>query len=157
MTAVQQLDQPQPDQPHRDLGDQIALLATQIDAATYRLLTLIREFDNQQAWVELDCLSCAHWLSWRLGWTTATARDRLRVAHALAQLPVLSAVVETGQVSYSKARATTRVAPPKATRLGPTSRSRQPRPSSNVSCAPNAARLASRKSRVQTIMKSIAR
>lgn len=93
-----------------NLGDQIALLSTQIDAATYRLLTLIREFDNQQTWAELDCLSCAHWMSWRLGMATSTARDKLRVAHALAQLPAISAIVESGQISYSKARAVTRVA-----------------------------------------------
>lgn len=99
-------------QPQTNLGDEIALLAAQIDAATHRLLCLIREFDRQQKWAELDCLSCAHWLSWRLGWTPATARDRLRVAHALAELPAISAAVETGEITYSKARAVTRVATP---------------------------------------------
>ncbi len=76
-----------------DLGDEIALLATQIDAATYRLLCLIREFDAAQGWRDQGCLSCANWLSWRLGWTPATARERLRVAHALEELPAVSARV----------------------------------------------------------------
>ena len=93
-----------------DLGDEIALLATQIDAATYRLLCLIREFDAAEGWMDQGCLSCATWLSWRLGWTPATARERLRVAHALEVLPAISARVEAGEVSYSKARAVTRVA-----------------------------------------------
>ncbi len=93
-----------------DLGDEIALLAAQIDAATYRLLCLIRDFDKAEGWVGSGCLSCAHWLSWRLGWTPATARERLRVAHALEELPMISARVEAGEVSYSKARAVTRVA-----------------------------------------------
>ena len=93
-----------------DLGDEIALLATQIDAATYRLLCLIRDFDASQGWMDQGCLSCAHWLSWRLGWTPATARERLRVAHALEELPMISARVEAGEISYSKARAVTRVA-----------------------------------------------
>ncbi len=44
-------------QPQRNLGDEIALLAAQIDAATHRLLCLIREFDRQEKWAELDCLS----------------------------------------------------------------------------------------------------
>jgi hypothetical protein len=101
---------PSPENLGDDLGDEIAKLAAQIDAATYRLLCLIRDYDNAQGWVEQGCLSCAHWLSWRLGWTPATARERLRVAHALEQLPAISARVEAGEVSYSKARAVTRVA-----------------------------------------------
>ncbi len=75
-----------------------------------RLLCLIRDFDTAQGWAEYGCLSCAQWLSWRLGWTPVTARERLRVAHALEELPAISAAVETGEVSYSKARAVTRVA-----------------------------------------------
>ena len=47
------------------LDNQIAELAAQIDAATYRLLTLIREFDEAGGWSDGGARSCAHWLSWR--------------------------------------------------------------------------------------------
>ncbi len=57
-------------------------------------------------------MSCAQWLNWRLGWSPHTARERLRVAHVLEDLPRLSAALERGEVSYSKIRAITRVATP---------------------------------------------
>ena len=47
------------------LGDRIAELSARIQAATYELLVLIREFDEQEGWD--GCLSCAEWLSWRAG------------------------------------------------------------------------------------------
>jgi hypothetical protein len=47
------------------LADDIAETAAHIDAATHRLLTLIREFDRARGWDHQGALSCAHWLSWR--------------------------------------------------------------------------------------------
>jgi len=35
--------------------------------ADYRLLVLIREFDEKGGWCQQGCKSCAHWLSWRIG------------------------------------------------------------------------------------------
>jgi hypothetical protein len=45
------------------LGDEIAELAAHVDAATHRLLTLIRQFDEAGGWADQGALSCAHWLS----------------------------------------------------------------------------------------------
>ena len=56
--------------------------------------------------------SCAHWLNWKCGLDLGAAREKLRVAHALPALPLISAAFEAGQVSYSKVRAMTRVATP---------------------------------------------
>src|SRR5207245_1729625 len=47
------------------LGDEIAELSAHLEAATARLLDLIREFDARQGWSN-GFTSCAHWLSWRL-------------------------------------------------------------------------------------------
>ena len=47
-----------------------------------------------------------------MGWVRNTAREHLRVAEALAELPVLHGAFGTGRVSYSKMRAVTRVATP---------------------------------------------
>ena len=92
------------------LGDRIAELSARIDAATYDLLVLIREFDQQEGWS--GCLSCAKWLTWRTGLAPGAAREHVRVARALGELPKLSDAMRGGRISYSKVRAVTRVATP---------------------------------------------
>ena len=94
------------------LGDQIALLSAQINAARYQLLELIREFDERKGWAAQGALSCSQWLGWRCGTALGAAREKVRVAHALAELPTISEAFRDGQVSYSKVRAMTRVATP---------------------------------------------
>lgn len=93
------------------LGDEIAELAAHIHAATYRLLTLLAEFDVREGWGGGSGFrSCAHWLSWRTGIALGVAREKVRVARALPDLPRISAEMRSGALSYSKARALTRVA-----------------------------------------------
>ena len=96
------------------LGDTIAELAARIQAATYELLVLIREFDERAGWGDgfNGFRSCAHWLNWRTGLDLGAAREKVRVARALAELPHLSAAMQRGDLSYSKVRALTRVATP---------------------------------------------
>ncbi|HEV8585946.1 MAG TPA: DUF222 domain-containing protein, partial [Methylomirabilota bacterium] len=93
------------------LGDQIAELSAHLDAATARLLDLIREFDARGGWGN-GFRSCAHWLTWRVGLDPGAARERVRVARALGTLPRLATALARGELSYSKARALTRVATP---------------------------------------------
>ena len=98
--------------PLEQLGDEIAELSTHLDAATARLLDLIREFDIRQGW-NTGFHSCAAWLSWRVGLEMGAARERVRVARALETLPRLADALARGQLSYAKVRALTRVATPK--------------------------------------------
>ena len=93
------------------LGDQIADLSAHLEAATARLLDLIRDFDARGGW-NSGFRSCAHWLSWRVGLDPGAARERVRVARALGTLPLLAAALARGELSYAKARALTRVATP---------------------------------------------
>ena len=93
------------------IGEEIATLAARIDAATYELLVLIREFDEREGWNN-GFLSCAHWLTWRIGLAPSAARERVRVARALGDLPLMSEAMKRGQLSYSKVRALTRIATP---------------------------------------------
>jgi Domain of unknown function (DUF222) len=81
-----------------------------LDAAMHRLLADLRRFDEAGGWYVQGFSSCAHWLSHRVGWDLGTARERVRVARALADLPKVDAALAAGQLSYSKARAVTRVA-----------------------------------------------
>src|ERR1700756_2390328 len=93
------------------LGDEIAALSAHLDAATARLLELIRAFDARGGW-NTGFRSCADWLSWRGGLNLGAARERVRVARALGTLPHLAQALARGELSYSKVRALTRVATP---------------------------------------------
>jgi len=93
------------------LGDEIAKLSAHLDAATARLLDLIREFDARGGWGN-GFASCAAWLTWRIGLDPGAARERVRVARALGSLPRLAQALAHGELSYSKVRALTRVATP---------------------------------------------
>ena len=93
-----------------ELAAAVATLAAHIHAATYRLLTLIAEFDRREVWAEQGALTCAHWLGWACGIDAHTAREKVRVARALVELPLLSAAAARGELGYSKLRALTRIA-----------------------------------------------
>jgi hypothetical protein len=56
--------------------------------------------------------SCAHWLNWQCGIALGAAREKVRVARCLQWLPLIDASFASGQISYSKVRAMTRVATP---------------------------------------------
>jgi len=94
-----------------ELGDEIAELSAHLEAATGRLLDLIRAFDARGGW-NTGFRSCAAWLSWRVGLDLGAARERVRVARALGALPSLAEALARGELSYAKVRALTRVATP---------------------------------------------
>src|SRR5206468_9081838 len=79
------------------LGDEIAELSAHLDAATARLLALIREFDARGGW-NTGFRSCAAWLSWRVGLDLGAARERVRVARALGLLPLLRSEEHTSEL-----------------------------------------------------------
>ena len=92
----------------------IASFAASANAAQYRLLEAIGEFDALDGWCASGCRSYPEWLSYRIGMTLGPARERVRVARALRELPNISAEMKSGQLSYCKARAITRVATPES-------------------------------------------
>jgi len=92
------------------LEDDITELAAHIHAATFQLLELLAVYDEQQGWAQHGLNSCAHWLQWKCGTNLGAAREKVRVARALPNLPQISAAFRKGCVSYSKVRAMTRVA-----------------------------------------------
>ena len=94
----------------QQLGEQITQLCSQIYAAEARLLTLIREFDEKECWAAPGFCSCAHWLNFKCGIGMNAAREKVRVARALADLPKIDKGLSRGELSYSKGRAMTRIA-----------------------------------------------
>jgi hypothetical protein len=95
-----------------DLGDEIATLAAHIHAATHRFLVLIARFDRLRGWKLAGFQSCAHWLAFRTQLDMGAAREKVRAARALEQLPLTSAAMGRGELSFSQVRALSRVATP---------------------------------------------
>jgi hypothetical protein len=100
------------DMPSEQLENEITELAAHVNAATCRWLGLVAEFDRRECWGQWASKSCADWLSWRCGLSPAAAREQLRVARKLADLPVTRATFARGELSYSQVRALTRIATP---------------------------------------------
>lgn len=93
-----------------DLDAAICRMSRDINVAQYRLLLLIREFDDRFGWAKWSFRSCAEWLAWRCGITLSAAREKVRTAQALRGLPQISGAFADGRLSYSKVRALTRAA-----------------------------------------------
>ena len=100
-----------------ELEAQITELVGHLNAANRRWLALIAEFDRRKGWHDGLTQTCAHWLNWKCGIDMGTAREKVRVAHALEQLPSIGAAMGRGELSYSKVRALTRVACPATEQL----------------------------------------
>lgn len=96
--------------PIEELDRNILTLCSRINAATYDLLVLIREFDERAGWLKWGLQNCAEWLAWRCDLSMTTALEKVRVAHALKSLPGISRRFATGGLSYTKVRELTRVA-----------------------------------------------
>ena len=115
------------------LEQEITELAGHINAATARWLTLVGEFDRREGWAEWGCRSCTHWLSYRCGLSPAAAREQVRVARLLADLPQIRTAFGGGELCYSQVRAITRVATPELSTIWSRSRGTRRRPSSRPS------------------------
>src|SRR6201985_685011 len=96
---------------------QICELAGHLAAATCRFLVLLADFDARRGWASWEMGSCAQWLSWKCQMSSGTAREHVRVARALRDLPVIRAQFAAARLSYAKVRALTRIATP-ATEAG---------------------------------------
>ena len=94
------------------LEEDLISLAQQINKGEYQFLLLVREFDLRQGWRAYHFNNCAEWLNMKCGISPGTAREKVRVARSLIDLPLCSAAFETGALSYSKVRAMTRAATP---------------------------------------------
>src|ERR1700750_1291783 len=106
-----------PGVPLERLEAQICELAGHLAAATCRFLVLLADFDARRGWASWEMNSCAQWLSWKCQLSSGTAREHVRVARALAGLPVIRAEFAAARLSYAKVRALTRIATP-ATEAG---------------------------------------
>jgi len=95
------------------LGREVTTLAAHINSAQCEWLMLVAEFDRVDAY-QMDCgvASTADWLAWKCRLGPGTAREKVRVARALLDLPEIRAAFAAGELSYSMVRELTRVATP---------------------------------------------
>ena len=98
--------------PLERLEAQLCEVAGHLAAATCRFLVLLAEFDERRGWASWEVGSCAAWLSWRCQMSSGTAREHVRVARALRDLPVIRGEFAAARLSYVKVRALTRIATP---------------------------------------------
>ena len=94
------------------LEEEIVFLAAHIHAAEHRFRTLVAEYDRLRGWERGGPRSGAHWLAFRTGFDLGACRERVRAARALVDLPLTSASMRRGELSFSKVRALSRVATP---------------------------------------------
>ncbi len=85
--------------------DELASLSAHLSAATARWLELVWELREQG-----DSSDLQAFLAWRCGITGREAREFLRVAEALQELPAIRAAFAQGELTFSKVRALTKVA-----------------------------------------------
>jgi hypothetical protein len=104
--------QPDPDDELFTLGERCAEAYMKSDALQYQAMRLLAEFHRREGWRDTGFSSTAEWLAWRIGIRGGAARERLRTALALEELPQISEAMEGGALSFTKVRALTRVATP---------------------------------------------
>jgi len=94
------------------LEDTLIGYANHVNSSEYQFLVALREFDLRQGWRSWRCMDCASWMNLKCKVSAGTAREKLRTAIALINLPLISAAFEAGDLSYSNVRSLTRIANP---------------------------------------------
>ena len=84
-------------------------VAAHLAAGMCEFLLLLAEFDRRGGPDRWECRSAAHWLSWQCGVGPTAAREQVRVARRLADMPLVTQAFAEGRISYSKVRAISRV------------------------------------------------
>jgi hypothetical protein len=57
-----------------DLDEAIVYLTQHLNSSMYRLLELVREFDDRLGWAKWSFQNCSEWLAWRCGLSLSAAR-----------------------------------------------------------------------------------
>ena len=86
-----------------DLDAAICTLAANLNAETHRMLTLVREFDDRMGFLKWSFRSSAEWLSWRCGISLSAAREQVRTAQALRNLPAIGRARSNAWRSHTSA------------------------------------------------------
>ncbi len=91
------------------IASEIISLNGQMQDAEFRFIQLIRQLDALKPWKN-EMPDCAHWLNLHCSMDLVTAREKVRIARSLDDLPRIEEAFRSGELSYSKVRAITRIA-----------------------------------------------
>ncbi len=92
----------------REIESELVSVAWKQHANKYRQLKLLAEYDRRNGWIAHGATSCAVWWAEVCGIARNTAREQLRVARALEEVPALDAAMAEGRLSYAKVRVISR-------------------------------------------------
>lgn len=96
----------------KSIVEQIAALGTELNANQYRIVRLVARYEASLEWFDQGFASPAMAIARTLGVHTSTAREWIRVGHALDVLPLIDDAFASNRLSYAKARILTRWADP---------------------------------------------
>lgn len=92
------------------LGRELQALAGLQATVDHDFCVLVDRFDASGALAYFDGMkSTAHWVAWACSMNAASAREHVRVARALRQMPRAKELFRQGRLSYSKVREVTRL------------------------------------------------
>ncbi len=87
---------------------ELAALGKEINANQYRVVHVAARFDEGLEWFRLGHRSASGWIASQLQIQTSTAREWIRVGHALRHLPLIDEAFAGQEISYAKVRIVTR-------------------------------------------------
>jgi hypothetical protein len=96
----------------QELRDQIAQLHALEGAVRSARLAAVAEYDKSEMWKEDGSTSMSVWLSALTGCRQYSAKEEVRVSHALESLPALSGLFASGGLDWDKLAALTRFVTP---------------------------------------------
>lgn len=91
-----------------ELEERIVYLAVRMRRRMAEWLALVAEFDHRGCARGTRFRGTAEWLAWECRLTARTAREHVRVARRLAEMPSVRAAFGDGRLSYSQVRALAR-------------------------------------------------
>ena len=93
---------------HTPLVEQIASLGVELNANQYKVVRLAAEYDTTLDWFHDGFKSPSVAIARTLGIHDSTAREWIRVGHALDELPLINGAFARNELSYAKTRIVTR-------------------------------------------------
>jgi hypothetical protein len=96
--------------PHEKFVERLDRATAAISDASAEALRSVAECDDRRLWQRDGATSMTSWLAARYGLAWGTAREWVRVAHALRRLPRIAEAYSSGRLSWDQLRPLTRFA-----------------------------------------------
>lgn len=98
--------------PTRPLTHDLGEALTTWSSSQRTVIGLAADFADSAEWMATGAVSAAHWIAGVADIEVCTAREWIRVGRRLRSLPVIAALFDDDELSYSKVRTLSRIATP---------------------------------------------